>query len=165
MQPGYLTANNGKAIAAKKLTDGSKAYTTDCHGLTFGDGKYWIDNGAVKDILKNDGYVRDNKTQKDGSVLLPAVGDVAIFKNSDGDVVHSATVTGVDDQGKVTQVSGLGGTEPDAYSVSPEVMQYAFRDPNTNTKEASVEYWHNPHPDMPADQKVKQVTTYHKPPN
>ncbi len=151
MQPGYIQADNGKKIAAYQQVGGSSNYACDCHGLTFADGKYWINNDQVPNLLKGDGY---EKTKQ------PAPGDVAIFK-ANGDVVHSLTVTAVDDKGKVTEVTGLGGTEPASHSNTPEEIQQQFG--KLLDTEVSIEYYHDPNPDRPVEEKLDQVKNYEKP--
>jgi CHAP domain-containing protein len=150
MQPGYIQADNGKKIGAYKQVGGSPAYKCDCHGLTFGDGKYWINNDQVNALLKGDGYAK-TKT--------PQPGDVAIFK-AGGEVVHSLTVTAVDDKGNVTQVTGLGGTEPSAHSNTPEQIEQEFG--KILDKKMTVEYYHDAHPDRPTPEKLDQVKKYEK---
>jgi hypothetical protein len=68
----------------------------------------------------------------------------------------------VDDKGKVSEVSGLGGTEPKSHSNSPEDVQKSFGD--EIHKNVTVEYYHNPKPDRPVDEKIDQVKQYEKPP-
>lgn len=43
--------------------------------------------------------------------MKTVVGDVAVYCNEKGEVVHSATVTKVDEKGNPGSESGLGGTE------------------------------------------------------
>jgi hypothetical protein len=151
MQPGFIQADNGKKIDAFQLVGGSAAYKCDCHGLTFGDGKFWINNDQVNKLLKGDGY---EKTK------TPQSGDVAIFK-ANGEVIHSTTVAGVDDKGQVTEVTGLGGTEPKSHSDTPEQVQKQFSD-LLGTK-VTVEYYHDPKPDRPVKEKIDEVKKYEKP--
>ena len=154
MQPGYIQADNGKRIEAYQQVGGSPAYQCDCHGLTFADGKYWVNNDQVPGLLKGDGYDRVKKGE------AGQVGDVAIFK-SGGEVVYSTTVTGVDADGKVTEVSGLGGTEPRAHSDSPESIQRSFGD--LIKAPVTVEYYRDSNPDRPISEKVDRAKTFKKP--
>ena len=78
---------------------------TDCHGVTFADGRFWIHNDQVNNILKDDDYF---------VVVGPGgaiIGDIVVYRNSSGEIVHSATVSKVDAYGFVTSVKGLGGLE------------------------------------------------------
>jgi hypothetical protein len=101
----------------------------DCHGLTFAEGKYWINNDQTDKLLKGDNYKKTDK---------PQVGDVVVYRDASGEVVHSTTVTAVDDKDKVTEVSGLGGLEPQSHSDKPQPGPGgAWADPS-----AKVEYYH-----------------------
>jgi hypothetical protein len=101
----------------------------NCHGLTFAQGTVAIDNSQVDTILKGDKYEKTSS---------PKAGDVAVYRDANGDVVHSATVTGVDSKGNVSEVSGLGGLETQSHSDPPG--------PGTgsawNDSGASVTYYH-----------------------
>ena len=81
-------------------------FDTNCHGLTFSGGKYWIqgDYGTIKAILRGDGYTEITDR---GLSLMP--GDVILFDN--GKIyTHSVTVKSVDDNGNVT-VYGIDGAD------------------------------------------------------
>ena len=112
--------------------DSSNPMFTDCHGTTFAEGKVWINDDQVDKILKGDKY---HKVES-GSAK---VGDVTIYRDSSGGVVHSATVTGVDDQGNVTEVTGLGGLQTESHSDPPGPGPgTAWNDPNNPAK---LEIW------------------------
>jgi hypothetical protein len=119
-----------------------KRYVLNTHGSL---------SGPPAKLLKGDGY---EKTK------TPQAGDVAIFK-ANGEVVHSLTVTGVDDKGKVNEVTGLGGTEPASYSKTPEQIQQQFG--QIYDTKVTVEYYHDPNPDRPTQEKLDQVKNYEKP--
>ena len=144
VQPGNLYADSGDKIEAQKLAEGDKSFKTDCHGLTFADGKYWINNDQVDKLLKGDNY---------GKTDAPQVGDVAVYRDANGNVVHSTTVSGVDEKGTVTEVSGLGGLEPAAHSDKPQPgPEGAWKDPN-----AKVEYYHKGDDKRTPDEKTQHV--------
>jgi RHS repeat-associated protein len=82
----------------------------DCHGLTFADAGFFIDNNQVDTILRGDNYKTTN---------TPEIGDVVVYKDKDGNIVHSATVTGTDENGAVTEVTGLGGISIYTSATSP----------------------------------------------
>jgi RHS repeat-associated protein len=147
VQKGYVIADDGTRIDAIRgldksapiLTnsDGSrylgpegndKRFKCDCHGLTFADGKYWINDNQVDKLLKGDNYRRTD---------TPKVGDIAVYRNAAGEVEHSVTVTNTDSDGNVTEVSGLGGIEPRAHSDSPTPGPGGAWDNPTST----VEYY------------------------
>ncbi len=151
MQPGYIQADNGAKVQAFQQVGGSPAYKCDCHGLTFADGKYWVNNDQVGKLLKGDGY---EKTK------TPQPGDVAIF-SANGEAVHSLTVTGVNDKGQVTEVTGLGGTEEASHSNTPEQIEQQFG--KMLDTSVTVQYYHDPQPDRPTQEKLDQVKNYEKP--
>jgi hypothetical protein len=69
--------------------DVGPCHTFNCHGLTFGARRTWIDKPAdVQKILDDDDYV-----EIDRRVVKP--GDVAIFRK-DGEIDHSGVVVDVD---------------------------------------------------------------------
>ena len=83
--------------------DSNNRLCTNCHGFTFADGKYWIEPGEVDAILKGDDYQLITGEAR--------AGDVAVYRSKiDGKAIHSATVTAVDDRGRVT-VSGISGLD------------------------------------------------------
>lgn len=106
-----LTTDDGKGypIGVQNL-DKDARMNFDCHGLTFAKGDIWIDNSQVSTILKGDGY---NETSK------PQVGDIGVYYMN-GDVQHSVTVSGVDKDGNVTGVAGLGGIETQVTETTPQ---------------------------------------------
>lgn len=115
VEVGYIETDNGKQIEVTRSIDKSPNGDSDCHGLSFADGEYWINNNQVNTILEGDGY-KETST--------PVVGDIAVYYDVDAKgkevVVHSATVTAVDSNGNVTEVSGYGGDQPGSKSTSPE---------------------------------------------
>lgn len=69
-------------------------YKSNCFGLTFTQGEYWVMAGQVEKIL------RDNNWQ----IVRPADAepmDVAVYRNSAGCIVHTARVVGRDADGRV----------------------------------------------------------------
>lgn len=130
VEVGYVIADNGDRIEAYRAHDTKDVrMKCDCHGLTFADGRLWINDGVVNRLLQGDQYKKTDK---------PRVGDVAIYRDKWGKVVHSMTVTAVDKEGNVTEVSGLGGLELKAHSNRPEPGPGGgWPDPS-----ATIEYWH-----------------------
>ncbi len=107
-----------------------KSLNCDCHGVTFGDGEYWINNDQVDKILKGDGYTKEAK---------PQVGDVVIYREN-GQVVHSVTVKTVDPKAGTVTVEGKGGIEPNVH-VNLVTPGPGGAWPNPN---ATVEYYKPP---------------------
>lgn len=106
MSIGYIFADDGTKILAYKNTDvgqKNRQAQTDCHGVSFGDGQYWIDNNQVPVLLKHDGYSEvDYDTRKPG--------DKVVYTSNVDEVEDSRTV-----QADVTKVYGQGGIEETSY--------------------------------------------------
>lgn len=122
---GTLTTRSGKTITAAQNIGTDISCNTNCHGLTFTGGDFLIDNAQVPTLLEGEGYKETSS---------PKVGDIVVYVNtSDGKTVrHSATVSGVDADGKVTEVAGLGGAQLEAKGTKPEPgPNGGFHDPNT----------------------------------
>ncbi|MCG3148440.1 MAG: hypothetical protein PCFJNLEI_01883 [Verrucomicrobiae bacterium] len=79
-------------------------YKTNCHGLTFMGGEYWMMPKPVETILADAGWsmVAPEKAQS---------GDVAIYRDLRGEIVHSARVVGRDESGHVI-VDSKNGYNP-----------------------------------------------------
>jgi len=69
-------------------------FKSNCHGLTFLAGEYWLMPKPVETILKDGGWamVRPVDVKR---------GDVAIYRDLRGQIVHSARVVGQDARGHV----------------------------------------------------------------
>jgi RHS repeat-associated protein len=111
---GFLQTDNGVRIQADFNLDGDRSGDANCHGLTFGDGEFSIDNKQIATLIENDGY-------HEVSESAAQAGDVVVYEEAvyatKGDdkgtikewrVVHSATV--VETEGGV-QVAGINGTQ------------------------------------------------------
>lgn len=105
---GRLDPKTGKIVPDARMD-------TDCHGVTFAGGEYWINNDQVDRTLAGGGF-KKTATAKPG--------DVMVYRNSSGEVVHSVTVTKVDKAGKPAEVSGLGGLEMSEHADPPDKGWY-----------------------------------------
>jgi hypothetical protein len=114
---GKLDQQTGKIVPDARMD-------SDCHGVTFTDGEYWINNDQVDAILAGGGFKKTTTAKP---------GDVLVYRDSNDEVVHSVTVTEVDKDNKVTKVSGLGGIEMKEHQDPPAKGWY---DPN-----ATQEVW------------------------
>src|SRR5262249_44745646 len=65
---------------------------TNCHGWVFTGGRYWLDSDQVETVLLENGY-------RSESAARP--GDVAVYRDADGQVCHTAFVRAVCDDGTV----------------------------------------------------------------
>jgi RHS repeat-associated protein len=148
-QPGYLEADDGRRIPAyenRPDLGSNKLYQCDCHGLTFADGKYWVQDNDVQGLLEGDSYMAVTKAQ---------AGDVAIFRDGDGNVIHSTTVTQVDKNGKVLATSGLGGVERKSETRSPA-------DTKKKYGAASVTYYRAPQPKKIKEKNIQRSQSFEK---
>jgi hypothetical protein len=56
---------------------------TNCHGWVFAGGRHWIGGKQVEPILADNGYQVVSK---------PAVGDLVVYRDAEGNIAHSAVV-------------------------------------------------------------------------
>lgn len=126
VQKVIIKADDGTKIEATSNVSKDKRYDTDCHGVTFGDGKYWINNDQVDKVIKGDKY-----KERKGD---PKPGDVGVYRDAAGKVVHSVKVKSVDPKTKKVKVDGLGGLET---KVHVDDSNKAWVDPN-----AKIKYYH-----------------------
>ena len=101
MRSWSIFADDGTPIQAWENLSSRTNWDSDCHGLSFADGKYWINNSEVGKILKGDKYVEEDH---------PKPGDVVVYRNKHGDIVHSAVVKSVNASTKQVIVISKGGT-------------------------------------------------------
>ena len=103
----------------------------DCHGVTFVDGDLWINNDQVDDLLEGDNYTQ---------VTHETEGDAAVYRDQNGNVVHSATVVISSPESGEILVEGLGGLETETS------VDYATPGPNGAWPDpkATVEYYRRP---------------------
>lgn len=55
---GYIYAGDGTPIQAFRNVSGDAGWDTDCHGMSFTDGQFWINDDQVNMILAGDGYIQ-----------------------------------------------------------------------------------------------------------
>lgn len=118
VQAGTLELDNGQKILALYNIDQNTRGNANCHGLTFTGGDFNIQGPDVEKILVGDSYVRRDDPNKP---TTPQVGDVAIYREY-GAIVHSATVTSVDENGNVAQVAGIDIDDPNILNSAPDAQ-------------------------------------------
>jgi hypothetical protein len=96
MQPGEIKTVDGKTIKAWKRMGGSRGWLYNCHGYSIGNGEYWIDNEDMQGYLKETTALRRTTS--------PRVGDLVVYRDTSGDVVHSALMA---PGGKVNMAAGV----------------------------------------------------------
>jgi len=105
---GVIKTDNGTHVDALRNQSGDARFDCDCHGVTFADSELWINDDQVDTILKGDNYTRLSPPLLE---IDPQVGDVAVYRDTNGEVVHSVTVSSVDAKTGAVLVEGLGGLE------------------------------------------------------
>jgi RHS repeat-associated protein len=142
VQPGAIFADDGRAIEAHLNLDPSPEMKCDCHGLSFADGKYWINDDQIPGLMKGDSYAE---------TTTPQIGDIGLYYEGKK-VVHSVTVTGVQD-GKVAEVSGLGGVQSRSQSSPPE----AGWTPSKQKSKVTIRYYRKSSDDRTEEQRKKDA--------
>ncbi len=119
---GYIFTDRNHVVEAHKNKSAFRQVDYNCHGFTFGDKKFWINNPAQ--ILKDE-YKKVEKSEV-------KVGSVVVWRdNKSGDIEHSAVVSKVDEKGNIYVNHKPGGKEEEhdvpldkAWSSGKEVEYY-----------------------------------------
>ena len=114
LEAGYIFANDGTRILAYRNLSTNKGMDTDCHGVSFGDGEYWIDNEQVPAILKSDGYEEITDMKSVNGL------DYVIYTDASNKVLDSRTIIFIDLAKKKILVYGQGGEDPASYTTTIE---------------------------------------------
>ena len=86
------------------LPSRGRADQSNCHGYTFLNGQYWMFGSQVDQLLDDNGWLPvAEETVKPG--------DIAVYRESNGRICHTARVTGRDAAGH-TLVNSKNGFEP-----------------------------------------------------
>jgi hypothetical protein len=98
---GDVFTRKGNRVAAWKNSSGIRRFDANCFGFTFA-GDFWIKPDGAERILRDE-YRRIDRRRLDP-------GDVIIYRDSQGNPVHSARVIGVwrDEKGNVERVIVVG---------------------------------------------------------
>ena len=110
MERGYIYADDGTKIEAYRNICCDDGFNTDCHGVTFADGKYWINNNQVNKILRGDRY----RKVPEGNYRN---GDVAVYYKN-GLVVHTLTLSTTNGRTDGSIGVGLGGVDTEISSTA-----------------------------------------------
>lgn len=94
--PGRHGAGQGAYSALEKMP--TEQIHSNCHGWVFTRGRYMVEGVGVEMILADNGYL---------TVDIPRCGDVIVYRNRDGEIVHSGLVRAVA-EGKVWVESKWG---------------------------------------------------------
>lgn len=112
------TDKNNPVIAYKRVGSNPIGldYTADCHGVTFADSQYWINNNQVQIIINDEYQLISEKDIR--------VNDVVIYVENNY-VAHSLTL--VNSNGMLLAY-GKGGNEPSSYL---QEIKNGWTQPNT----------------------------------
>ena len=56
LEIGFVFANNGTPVQVFRNIGKDRGWDTNCHGVSFTDGQYWLNNDQVRFLVKEDGY-------------------------------------------------------------------------------------------------------------
>jgi hypothetical protein len=85
----YIRENG---LRLRLIRTGPASLDCNCHGWVFTGGKFWVHGASVEPILRGNRY---------RAVAAPAVGDLAVFRDSSGAPGHTALVRAVGEDGAV----------------------------------------------------------------
>ena len=103
LEIGFVFADSGSPIMVFNNIGKDKGWDTNCHGVSFTGGQYWLNNDQVSSLLKEDKYEVVN-------IDDAKVGDIIIY-HGDSYFEHSMTITKTDGTLIGTEVYGQGGLE------------------------------------------------------
>ncbi len=105
MEIGYVFANDKTPILVmRNVGYAHDGWTTNCHGTTFLDGKFWLNNDQVLPLVRGDGYELVS--------LLDSKSKDKVLYIEEGNVIgHSMTIVETDNTITGTFVYGQGGLE------------------------------------------------------
>ncbi len=105
LEVGYVFADDGTPIQVFNNNGrGDAGWDTNCHGTTFTDGKYWLNNDQVPALVQGDNY-------KSQTVESAKEGDKVVFLGEGNEAEHSMTITKADGTANGMMVYGQGGLE------------------------------------------------------
>ena len=99
---GYLKTDNGTKIEAyyKTSRDINWHENYDCHGFTFTNGTFWINNEEVEKILEGDNYQQTS---------TPIPNGILIQRDNEGKIFHSAKILEYDENKNKVKVQEAMG--------------------------------------------------------
>lgn len=118
-------------MAYRNDLSGNNNFDSNCHGSALADGEYWIDNTEAGVLMNADNM--SNPSANTGSSGSSGgdwnVGDVVVYLDSSGNVLHTATVVSSDASG--TMVAGMSGG--DASATTQTSIDNGYLDPMTDS--------------------------------
>ncbi len=88
-------------FTTKPIQTGPPTLRYNCNGWVFTGGRYWLETSSVERILKDNHYAM---------VSYPVQGDLIIFRNSEGEVIHSGLVYRAEEDGLILVESKWGSS-------------------------------------------------------
>jgi len=140
---GLLRMSDGSSLRALKNLTRIRAYDFNCHGYAIANGGFYIKNGDMQQWL--DGTSLLEKTQN------PRGGDLVVYRDAGGNVVHSAILT---PHGRVEMAGGIQiyakdiSTTPPGRIVKLSSITWVPVEQGWAAPGTSIEYW------RPADAKA-----------
>lgn len=110
LEIGYIFTDNKTPIQVLNNVNEYPGWDTNCHGTTFADGKFWLNNDQIKTLLQNDNY--DKVNIKDAKKL-----DKIIYygDGTSEQAEHSMTIVRTNGSLEGTVVYGQGGLLEENY--------------------------------------------------
>jgi len=103
LEIGFIFADNGTPIKVFRNITKDKGWDTNCHGVSFTEGKYWLNNDQVPSLLEGDRY-------NIVTIEEAKVGDIIIY-HGETNTEHSMTIINTNGTMRGTTVYGQGGLE------------------------------------------------------
>ena len=104
MEEGFVFTNEYTPVPVLNNINNNEGWETNCHGSTFLEGKYWLNNEHLQLILTEDGY-----TEKD--LKKARIGDIIVYNSTSEGNDHSMTIIKSDGTLSGTYVNGQSGTD------------------------------------------------------
>ncbi len=103
VREGFVVTNKGTPVYARQNLSTDPRLTSNCHGYTLADNKFWINPREAEKVLKDE-------FSKLNAIQDVQVNDIVVYRDRNGEAAHSARVTKVlrDANGQVTGFLVIG---------------------------------------------------------
>lgn len=147
MKHGLLRLSDNSAISAYKNNSNLSAFDFNCHGYSIAGGQFFIDSRDMQEWL--------DRTRLLSKTNAPRLGDLVVYRNRHGNIMHSAVLTAVTEStepgvrlpSRVTMAAGAAVYENDfdttpmgdivgESKITTVPVGEAWDEPET-----SIEYW------------------------
>ncbi|MBR1963759.1 MAG: hypothetical protein IKA19_03540 [Muribaculaceae bacterium] len=108
---GYIFADNWAPIEVLNNQTNDARFDTNCHGITFINGEYWLNSDQIPALLVGDNYIEVSK--ENASVNDVIISDLNNFPKS-----HSMTIISVKDPFDQSIVYGQNGPNTENYETT-----------------------------------------------